>query len=79
MLQLERAVINDPKTGVRKTANQRIGKVGFIFDAESDHIALLGRRISYMTGLNIDRSKELQVVNYGIGGHYQPHYDFVKV
>lgn len=32
-----------------------------------------------MTGLNQETSEELQVVNYGIGGHYEPHYDFARV
>ena len=32
-----------------------------------------------VTGLNMDTSEELQVSNYGIGGHYEPHFDFARV
>lgn len=31
-----------------------------------------------MTGLSMDTAEELQVVNYGIGGHYEPHFDFAR-
>lgn len=31
-----------------------------------------------MTGLTADTAEELQVVNYGIGGHYEPHFDFAR-
>lgn len=29
-----------------------------------------------MTKLNLDKAESLQIVNYGIGGHYDPHFDF---
>jgi hypothetical protein len=32
-----------------------------------------------MTGLTMSTAEELQVVNYGIGGHYEPHFDFARV
>lgn len=35
------------------------------------------QRISAVTGLSADNCEQLQVVNYGIGGHYGPHYDFL--
>jgi len=36
-------------------------------------------RVAMVTGLNMETSEELQVANYGIGGHYEPHFDFARV
>lgn len=41
----------------------------------------LDQRISLITGLNVKHpsGEYLQVVNYGIGGHYEPHFDHATV
>ena len=41
----------------------------------------MDRRISRLTGLNVRTpyGEYLQVVNYGIGGHYEPHFDHATV
>ena len=36
-------------------------------------------RVGDVTGLNMETSEELQVANYGMGGHYEPHFDFARV
>ena len=46
-------------------------------------IERLSRRIQHLTGLSADTAKDhaemLQVSNYGIGGHYNPHHDYIFV
>lgn len=44
-------------------------------------IVSLDQRIAALTGLNIrpPYAEYLQVVNYGIGGHYEPHFDHATV
>ena len=37
------------------------------------------QKVADLSGLNMDTSEELQVSNYGIGGHYEPHFDFARV
>lgn len=40
-------------------------------------VSRLDQKISMLTGLNVHHphGEYLQVVNYGIGGHYEPHFD----
>ena len=37
------------------------------------------RRVGDITGLDMTTAEDLQVVNYGIGGHYEPHFDYARV
>jgi len=46
---------------------------------EHSFLTPIGQRLEDITGLTLKSSEPLQVANYGIGGHYGPHYDFFLV
>ena len=47
-------------------------------EEEHEHVANVYKKTHQITGLNMETSEELQVSNYGIGGHYEPHFDFAR-
>ncbi|KAL0973182.1 hypothetical protein UPYG_G00200010 [Umbra pygmaea] len=59
------------------TAEYRISKSAWLKESAHPVIGRLDQRISMTTGLNVQPpfAEYLQVVNYGIGGHYEPHFD----
>lgn len=56
----------------------RVGKMAFIWDSSDSVVARLSQRVALLTGLNTTYpwGEPLQVVNYGMGGQYDVHYDF---
>ena len=53
----------------------RAGKVGFL-PAQPPALARLAGRL---TGLSMEFAEALQLVSYGVGGHYEPHVDFFSI
>ncbi|KAM4796191.1 prolyl 4-hydroxylase subunit alpha-3 [Rhinophrynus dorsalis] len=55
----------------------RISKSAWLKETVHPIIRKLDTRIAATTGLNVQApyGEYLQVVNYGIGGHYEPHFD----
>ena len=43
------------------------------------YIPSIDQHIEDVTGLGINTAEILQIVNYGIGGHYEAHYDCALV
>lgn len=78
-LQFKRATVQNYKTGALEIANYRISKSAWLQEHEHEHVAAVSRRVEHMTSMTVDTAEELQVVNYGIGGHYEPHFDFARV
>lgn len=76
--RFKRATVQNYKTGELETAQYRISKSAWLKDKEHKHIGDICRRVRDMTGLTVETAEELQVVNYGIGGHYEPHFDFAR-
>ncbi|XP_038564326.1 prolyl 4-hydroxylase subunit alpha-2 isoform X5 [Micropterus salmoides] len=76
--RLARATVRDPKTGVLTTANYRVSKSAWLEGDDDPVIDRVNRRIQDITGLAVDTAELLQVANYGVGGQYEPHYDFSR-
>lgn len=77
--RFRRATVQNAITGELETANYRISKSAWLKTEEHHIIQNIVQRTEDMTGLDMATAEELQVVNYGIGGHYEPHFDFARV
>ncbi|XP_055943211.1 prolyl 4-hydroxylase subunit alpha-1-like [Argiope bruennichi] len=75
---LERATVTNPKSGVLETATYRVSKSAWLKDVVHPRIAHASQVVKDITGLETSTAEELHIINYGIGGHYEPHYDFKK-
>lgn len=71
-MQFRRATVQNHKTGELEIANYRISKSAWLKDEDHEIVRNIGFRVEDMTGLTATTAEELQVVNYGIGGHYEP-------
>ncbi|XP_054611799.1 prolyl 4-hydroxylase subunit alpha-2 isoform X2 [Dunckerocampus dactyliophorus] len=76
--RLARATVRDPKTGMLTTANYRVSKSAWLEEEDGPVIARVNQRIQDITGLSVDTAELLQVANYGVGGQYEPHFDFSR-
>ncbi|CAG0885523.1 unnamed protein product [Darwinula stevensoni] len=77
--RLKRATVQNYKSGELETATYRISKSAWLRTEEHPVIEKIVRRIDAATDLDVETAEELQVVNYGLGGHYEPHFDFARM
>ncbi|XP_055351631.1 prolyl 4-hydroxylase subunit alpha-1-like [Paramacrobiotus metropolitanus] len=76
--RLQRATVQNAVTGELETAHYRISKSAWLKSTDDPVIDRVNKRIAAITGLDTDYAEELQIANYGIGGHYEPHFDFAR-
>uniref|UniRef100_A0A4W5NWT2 procollagen-proline 4-dioxygenase n=1 Tax=Hucho hucho TaxID=62062 RepID=A0A4W5NWT2_9TELE len=77
--RLRRATVHDPLTGKLTTAQYRVSKSAWLTAFEHPLIDQINQRIEDLTGLEMDTAEQLQVANYGVGGQYEPHFDFGRM
>uniref|UniRef100_A0A4W3KD33 Prolyl 4-hydroxylase subunit alpha-3 n=1 Tax=Callorhinchus milii TaxID=7868 RepID=A0A4W3KD33_CALMI len=72
---LQRSVVASGEN--QAAVDYRISKSAWLKETVDPLIEKLDQRITHLTGLNVHQpyAEYLQVVNYGIGGHYEPHFD----
>lgn len=76
--RFKRTTVRNSVTGKVETVKYRISKAAFLKDSEHDYVLKISRRIGLITGLDMATAEDLQVCNYGIGGHYEPHFDYAR-
>uniref|UniRef100_A0A7E4WAF9 procollagen-proline 4-dioxygenase n=1 Tax=Panagrellus redivivus TaxID=6233 RepID=A0A7E4WAF9_PANRE len=76
--KLARATVQNSQTGKLETASYRISKSAWLKEEVHEVVKRINNRIDYMTNLEQETAEELQIANYGIGGHYDPHFDFAR-
>ncbi|XP_062358132.1 prolyl 4-hydroxylase subunit alpha-2 isoform X4 [Cinclus cinclus] len=75
---LARATVRDPKTGVLTVASYRVSKSSWLEENDDPVVAKVNQRMQQITGLTVKTAELLQVANYGMGGQYEPHFDFSR-
>ncbi|KAL7078512.1 hypothetical protein ACQ4LE_002658 [Meloidogyne hapla] len=76
--KLARATVQNSQTGKLETASYRISKSAWLKTTDHPVVERVNQRLNLMTNLEMETAEELQIANYGIGGHYDPHYDFAR-
>ncbi|OPJ78861.1 prolyl 4-hydroxylase subunit alpha-3 isoform A [Patagioenas fasciata monilis] len=72
---LQRSVVASGEK--QQKADYRISKSAWLKDTAHPVVQTLEKRMAAITGLDLrpPYAEYLQVVNYGLGGHYEPHFD----
>ncbi|XP_067617139.1 prolyl 4-hydroxylase subunit alpha-1-like isoform X2 [Eurosta solidaginis] len=76
---LRRATVYNEEMQKSKVVPGRTSKFAWFYDHHNNITKSINKRIIDMTGFNLTGSEMLQVMNYGLGGHYATHYDFFNV
>jgi prolyl 4-hydroxylase len=75
-VKLQRSTVADPNSGARSVIQARTSE-GTWWDRNStDLITKIDNRLSKLTGWAVEHGEGLQVMRYGVGGEYKPHFDY---
>lgn len=75
--RLRRSTVTDPQTGAKTAAEYRDSDGMFFRLGENPFIAQLDARFAALMNGPVENGEGLQVLHYGPGGHFRPHFDFL--
>ncbi|XP_072525552.1 prolyl 4-hydroxylase subunit alpha-1 [Salminus brasiliensis] len=61
--------------GEPEVSYARVSQTVWLNEDDDPLVSWVNQRLSDITGMDMESAEELQVLNYGIGGHFKPHYD----
>ncbi|RDD40076.1 Prolyl 4-hydroxylase subunit alpha-2 [Trichoplax sp. H2] len=76
---LKRAVVvGKPDKEYGEETTYRISKTAWLDKEDHPAVKRITTLIGDIIGLTSETAEPLQIANYGIGGHYEPHLDFIE-
>jgi prolyl 4-hydroxylase len=74
--RLERSATVNPETGVAEVIPNRTSEGICFANGEDEFIASLERRFASLMNWPVENGEGLQVLRYGVGAEYRPHFDY---
>lgn len=74
--RLKRAGVVDSERGGSVIDERRTSELTVARRGESPLVSRIDARIARITGVPTERGEPLQIMRYGVGAEYQPHYDY---
>ncbi|TCV94857.1 prolyl 4-hydroxylase [Luteibacter rhizovicinus] len=74
--RLARSAVVAPESGTNTVMDIRTSEGAYFHRAENELIHRIDVRAAAIMGLSEEHGEGLQVMRYGVGGEYVPHYDF---
>lgn len=74
--KIQPARVVDRASGVYKTDASRTSDAAHFAHAETPIVARIERRIEALLGFEPAVQEPVQILHYGVGGEYEPHYDY---
>lgn len=75
---MQRSTVNPLPGGQRMKSAFRVSKNAWLPYNTHPMMGRMLRDVGDATGLDMTYCEQLQVANYGVGGHYEPHWDFFR-
>uniref|UniRef100_A0A1A9ZZK9 procollagen-proline 4-dioxygenase n=1 Tax=Glossina pallidipes TaxID=7398 RepID=A0A1A9ZZK9_GLOPL len=73
---LKRATVFDKYQQKNTINHERTAKISWLPDDSSNTTLGIIQKLADMTGLNTSGWEPMQIMNYGLGGHFKEHFDF---
>ncbi|MBJ6981349.1 2OG-Fe(II) oxygenase [Luteimonas sp. MC1572] len=76
---LERAKVIDSERGGSKVDDRRTSELTVLMRGTTPLLARIDARITRITGVPVAQGEDLQVMRYGVGAEYTPHFDYFNL